>query len=127
MNNNKTGYGRRAIIPPWADTLIPCSSRWSTEENWKVLFGKKVRKVQASVETISRNSACVIDGMALVQRLDGSNMSFMDVSDSIPKKAEILGSTSHRIDVVFDVYINAQLKMLKEQSEGQTQGLPLCR
>ena len=51
----------------------------------KAALAKRLKKDSSPVQSIPENSACVIDGMALVQKLmvDSNHMSFAEVSKAI--------------------------------------------
>ena len=59
--------------------------------------------VQAA-DVISQPSACLIDGMVLVQRLKGCQKTFAEIAESLLSMALNEGTSSDRIDVVFDDY-----------------------
>ena len=55
-------------------------------------------------DNIPQPSATIIDGMCMVQRLRGNDRTFGELADSALSAVLHEGSTSNRIDVVFDVY-----------------------
>ena len=55
-------------------------------------------------ENFSGKSACVIDGMNIVQKLDGNQQTFQDVAKRLLKRVLQEADRSDRVDVVFDVY-----------------------
>ena len=61
-------------------------------------------------DVIPQPSASVIDGMALVQRLKGDHKTFSEVAVSLMGMVLHEGSSSERIDVVFDVYKENSIK-----------------
>ena len=58
----------------------------------------------ASAECIPLPSACIIDGMSLVNKISGDNRTFGYIAKSIFVVAIQSGNASSRIDIVFDVY-----------------------
>ena len=71
----------------------------------KAQLFKRLRKDFSPVDTIPSNSACIIDGMAIVQKVmaNTTNASFGEASKSILSAVLREGRANHRIDVVFDV------------------------
>ena len=67
------------------------------------------KNVQVS-EEVPVNSAAVIDGMSLVQRLKGDQLTFGDVAMSVLSMAMKEGVRCNRIDVVFDTYKELSIK-----------------
>ena len=61
-------------------------------------------------EQLPGNSASVLDGMNLVQRVKGDQATFGDVASTILLMALREGSQSNRIDVVFDTYQENSIK-----------------
>ena len=61
-------------------------------------------------EQLPGNSASVVDGMNLVQRIKGDQANFGDIASSILLMALREGSQSNRIDVVFDTYKKNSIK-----------------
>ena len=55
-------------------------------------------------ENFPGKSACVIDGMSIVQKLDGNQQTFQDVAKRLLKRVLQEADRSDRVDVVFDVY-----------------------
>ena len=69
----------------------------------KPALAKVLQKNVPSAEVLPQHSACLIDGMALVQRLKGNHKTFGDLADYAFSVALMEGSGSDRIDVIFDV------------------------
>jgi hypothetical protein len=88
----------------------------------KPTLAKRLKKDLSPAESIPDNSACVIDGMALVQKLDANNMCFGEVSQTILSMALRKGSGCKRIDVVFDVYRNISIKNVERIKRGSQSG-----
>ena len=64
----------------------------------------------SAAEAIPEPSACIIDGMSLVQKLKGDGKTFEQLTESVMFLALLEGSHSGRIDVVFDVYWVTSIK-----------------
>ena len=68
------------------------------------------------------NSAAVIDGMSLVQRLKGDQLTFEDVAITVLSVAMKEGVSCNRIDVVFDTYKELSIKNSERQLRGEESG-----
>jgi hypothetical protein len=75
------------------------------------------KQVTVGFKVIPQPSACVIDGIALVQHLKGDQKTFAAVAET--RICTILneGATSDRIDVVFDDYREKSIKNERENRE----------
>ena len=67
-------------------------------------LAKELQKNVQAVDSIPQPSACVSDGMALVQRLKGDLKTFSAVVETLLCRLLSKGGSSDRIDVVFDDY-----------------------
>lgn len=70
----------------------------------KASLAKELQKDIDAADVIPQPSACVIDGMALVQRLKGDQNTFAAVAETLFSMVLNEGASSSRIDVVFDDY-----------------------
>ena len=62
-------------------------------------------------ETIPDQSACIVDAMSIIQKLDGNGKTFQDLAKSALKMViREGGDNSERVDVVFDVYRESSIK-----------------
>ena len=52
------------------------------------------------VEVFTERSACIVDGMSIVQKLDGNQKTFGDIVKIVISEGDICD----RVDVVFDIY-----------------------
>ena len=68
------------------------------------------------------NSTCVIDGMALVQKLNGDGKTFADIADYALSTVLAEASHSTRVDIVFDVYNEASIKHMERVARGADSG-----
>ena len=73
-------------------------------------------------EQLPSNTATVIDGMNLVQRVKGDQATFGDVAITILSMALKEGNQSTRIDVVFDTYIHNSIKNSERSIRGEETG-----
>ena len=79
------------------------------------------RNVQAA-DSIPQPSVCVIDGMALVQRLKGDQKTFAAVAETLLCRVLNEGGSSDRIDVVFDDYREKSIKNAERENRGEGSG-----
>ena len=103
---------------PWALATPEGTQR----KTMKSSLSKKLRKDLTPVESIPENSACIIDGMALVQKIDANNMTFADVSNTILKMVLREGAACKCIHVVFDVYREQSIKDAERVNRGSISG-----
>ena len=80
----------------------------------------RLRKNLKPVEAIPEESACIIDGMALVQKLDANHMSFGEVSTMLLNMVLREGASCKRIDVVFYVYREQSIKNAERIRRGSS-------
>lgn len=81
-----------------------------------------IEKDFAPAEVIQGNNATVIDGMGLVQKLNGNDKTFSELAELALLYLLNESSTASRIDVVFDSYRAVSIKDLErsKRSKGQT-------
>ena len=92
--------------------------RWNTEKTGKSALGKHLEKDIANVDFPSGLRATIVDAMAVVQIVHGENLTFEEVSDTVPNKVLSDGRGSSRIDVVFDIYQEKSIQTAEpEQAE----------
>ncbi|KAK3751112.1 hypothetical protein QZH41_016239, partial [Actinostola sp. cb2023] len=103
---------------PWA----LASADGSLKKTNKSTLAKELQKNIPAVESIPEPSACIIDGMAMVQRLKGDHKSFAEVADALMAMFLREGATSNRIDVVFDVYRETSIKNMEREKRGSETG-----
>lgn len=103
---------------PWALSTPDGSLRKTS----KAALALELQKYVAPAENIPRESVCLIDGMALVQRLKGNHKTFAEVAETLLSFVLIEGEHSPRIDVVFDVYLEQSIKNLERTRRGATEG-----
>ena len=103
---------------PWSLSTADGSLRKTT----KAALAKELQKNVPAADEIPRPSACVIDSMALVQRLKGDHEKFSDVADCLLNMVLHEGSSSNRIDVIFDVYRENSIKNAERENRGSECG-----
>ena len=74
-------------------------------------------------DTIPSPSACIIDGMSLVQKVKGEHKTFKQLAEHLLKSALLTGASSHRIDVVFDVYNTLSIKNAERNRRGSEESI----
>ena len=86
----------------------------------KAQLSHRLAKDFSPVDTIPSNSACIIDGMAIVQKVmaNSTNASFGEASKSIFSAVLREGRANHRIDVVFDIYKDNSIKYAERVRRG---------
>ena len=60
-------------------------------------------------ENIPKTSTCIIDGMSIVQKMNGTGKTFTEMAESALSLVLHEGTKSHRIDA-FDVYLHKSIK-----------------
>lgn len=102
--------------------LGPLTSERLLRKTNKATMATTLQKNVAIVEQLPGNSATVVDGMNLVQKVKGDQVTFRDVATTVLSLALWEGSQSRRIDVVFDTYKNSiknSERSLREEETGQ--------
>ena len=69
-------------------------------------------KLSTTPEEIPRPSATVIDGMAIVQKVNGNKKTLRAISNAVLAIALAEAEGSARIDIVFDVYKDLSIKKM---------------
>lgn len=88
----------------------------------KASLAKELHKNVEAADAIPQPSACVIDGMALVQCLKGDKKTFAAVAETLLCRVLNEGGTSDRIDVVFDDYREESIKNAERENRGDGLG-----
>ena len=84
---------------------------------------KELQKNATPAESFNEHSACIIDGMALVQKLKGNQKTFEELANNALAYNIIEGGRSKRIDVVFDVYREDSIKNPERANRGAKKGM----
>ena len=88
----------------------------------KAALATTLQRNVAPAEHLPGNSAFVVDGMNIVQRIKGDQYTFGDVAITILSMVLKEGSQSKRIDVVFDITRRSPSKTVSDQSGAQRPG-----
>jgi len=75
------------------------------------------------VEQFSDKSVCIIDGMSIVQKLEGNNKTFHEIAKTLLKRVLQEGDKSDQVDVVFDVYREGSIKDAERVNRGSGSGV----
>ena len=65
----------------------------------------------------------IIDGMALIQKVNGDNQTFGDISKNVLRTALLSHSTSTRVDIVFDIYKTPYIKQSERNVQNANRGI----
>lgn len=84
----------------------------------KATLATTLQKNVTVAEQLPGNSASVVDGMNLVQRVKGDQVTFGDVANTVLSMALREGADSDRIDVVFDTYRENSIKNSERSLRG---------
>ena len=88
----------------------------------KASLAATLQKGIAAVDHLPQNTASVVDGMNLVQRIKGDKATFGDVAATVFSMALNEGRQSNRIDVVFDTYQENSIKNSERSLRGGETG-----
>ena len=84
----------------------------------KAALARELEKNASAANEILPPSSTMIDGMAMVQKLNASNKTFEQVAELAFSHLTHEGSQSKRIDVVFDVYRRNSIKQAERVNRG---------
>ena len=90
----------------WALSNCDCTIKKTN----KSLIARHIERRVAPEESIPLPSACIIDGLSLVNKISGDNRIFGDIAESIFLITIQSGNGSSRKDIVFDVYKDNSIK-----------------
>ena len=90
----------------------------SLKKTAKSSLAQELQKDVPAVESLLPRSACIIDGMAMVQRLKGDQRTFKEIAQMLLVMALREGGSNTRIDVVFDNYREISIKNLEREKRG---------
>ena len=107
---------------PWALSTHDGLLRKTNKATLATTLQKNVAVAVAVAEQFPGNSASVVDGMNLVQRVKGDQATFGDVATTVLSMALKEGSQSNRIDVVFDKYQENSIKNSERSVRGGETG-----
>ena len=104
---------------PWS--LANCDG--TLKKTNKAALARKLEANVSSAEEIPQPSACIIDGMSLIQKTNGDNMTFDELADQIHASVMRAAASSERVDVVFDVYKQMSIKDAERATRGSDTGI----
>ena len=84
----------------------------------KAALATTLQRNVAPAEHLPGNSAFVVDGMNIVQRIKGEQNTFGDIATTILSMELKEGSQSKRIDAVFDIYQEKSIKNSQRSVRG---------
>ena len=84
----------------------------------KSALAKELQKNAAPAESFTEHSACIIDGMALVQKLKGNQKTFEELANNALAYIIIEDGKNKQTDVVFDVYRKYSIKNPERANRG---------
>ena len=91
---------------PWALAAEDGAMRKTTKSS----LSKEIMKDVQPAEELGENKACIIDGMALLQKVNGNQKTFAELSHQV--LSLVIGESRYciRVDMVFDVYVEGSIK-----------------
>ena len=84
---------------------------------------RKLEGTSSAAETIATPSACILDGMSLLHKMRGDNLTFEQLSDQLLEYVLRASEGSTRVDLVFDVYQPMSIKQTERTLRGSDQGI----
>lgn len=104
---------------PWA----LANMEGSLKKTSKAALARKLEALAAPAEHLDTPSACIVDGMSMVQKMKGDNMTFEELANQLLASVLRQAGKSQRIDVVFDVYREMSIKAAERTSRGSETGI----
>lgn len=104
---------------PWSLANGDGSLRKTDKAKLLNYIGQKV----PPAENVPDGSTYIIDGMSVIQKLNGRNQTFGAIAKSVLKTVLQEASKSKRIDVVFDVYLESSIKNAERIKRGSGTGV----
>ena len=101
---------------------LACNNGFPRKTN-KARLGKELEKLIQPTTEVTRPSAYLIDGMALVQKLKIDYLTFGEIADKILSRVLLEGEGSNRVDVVFDVYRDISIKSAERELRGKSDSI----
>ena len=90
----------------------------------KSILGSELAKNVPEAETLPLPRACIIDGIAIVNKIQGDKKTFQEISDSVLALVLKEGKECKRIDVVFDVYRDVSIKNVERSARAKEEEVP---
>ena len=85
----------------------------------KSTLARRIESRVAPPESIPLPSACIIDGMSLVNKISVDNMTIGEIAKSVALQS---GNASRRIYIVFDVHNDNSIKTAECEGRGEATG-----
>ena len=104
---------------PWAIANADGSLRKTD----KAKFMNDIAENVPVAEAFTEKSACIIDGMSIVQKVEGNQKTFGDIAKTVLKRILREGDKSDRVDVVFDVHREGSIKDAERVNRGSGSGV----
>ena len=79
----------------------------------------------APADQLPDHSTTIIDGMSIIQKVKGDQVNFGEIAQFVLSMALKDGSSSDRIDIVFDTYQDTSIKNCERLARGEELGLKL--
>ena len=86
----------------------------------KSALARNLEKLSPPAEILPRNSAVIIDGMAIINKLNAEKQTYGELAANIFATIMMNGYGSTRLDVVFDVYKELSIKNAEREKRGNT-------
>ena len=109
---------KNVLSYPWA----LANADGSLRKTDKAKFMNDIVQNVPVVEVFTEKSACIVDGMSIVQKLDGNQKTFGDIAKTVLKIVICEGDKCDRVDVVFDVYREGSIKDAERLNRGSGSG-----
>lgn len=106
---------------PWA---LATSEGLHRKTN-KAALASYLQKNVAPADQLPDHSATIKDGMSIIQKVKGDQVNLGGIAQFVLSMALKDGSTSDRIDIVFDTYQDTSIKNCERLARGEELGLKL--
>ena len=104
---------------PWA----LANDDGSLKKTNKSALARKLEGNSSPAEIIPQPSACIIDGMSMLHKMRGDNITFEELSNQLLASVLRASEGHTRIDLIFDVYQPLSIKQTERTSRGSEQGI----
>lgn len=95
----------------------------SLKKTCKSVFAHCLEKYITPASLPEKNSACIIDAMAVLQSIKGEQKTFHELSMIFLKQILNIGGSCCRVDIVFDDYREVSIKSLEREKRGTAEGI----
>ena len=104
---------------PWALGNIDGSLKKAN----KAALARKLESLVAPADHLETPAACIIDGMSIIHRMKGDDLTFEDLAKQLLASVLRTAERSERIDMVFDVYQETSIKAIERTLRRSETGL----